>query len=113
MNDWANRWTQYWTDGSGNFVTSAMEDTGSLQSLTFLDNAGLVDINRVLVLRTGSNFTMQHAGISAAESLAGEKLKGGGYSAFIPAVEAAWKAGSPVVNELVNHWQQYEYQLPN
>jgi purine nucleoside permease len=90
-----------------------MEDTGSLQSLTFLDNAGLVDVDRVLVLRTGSNFTMQHAGITAAESLAGEKLKGAGYSAFIPAVEAAWKTGSPVVNELINNWEQYQHQLPN
>ena len=113
MNDWANQWVQYWTNGEGNFVTSAMEDTGSLQSLTVLDNAGLVDVDRVLVLRTGSNFTMQHAGITAAESLAGEKLKGAGYSAFIPAVEAAWKTGSPVVNELINNWQQYQHQLPN
>ena len=113
MNDWANQWIQYWTNGEGNFVTSAMEDTGSLQSLTFLDNAGLVDVDRVLVLRTGSNFTMQHAGITAAESLAGEKLKGVGYSAFIPAVEAAWKTGSPVVYELINNWEQYKHQLPN
>ena len=85
MNDWANQWTQYWTKGAGNFVTSAMEDTGSMQSLTFLDNAGLVDVERVMVLRTGSNFTTQHSEITAAQSLAGEKLTGGGYSAFIPA----------------------------
>ena len=113
MNDWANQWTQYWTKGAGNFVTSAMEDTGSLQSLTFLDNAGLVDVERVMVLRTGSNFTTQHSGITAAQSLAGEKLTGGGYSAFIPAIEAAWRTGSPVVNELVDNWQAYEHSLPN
>ena len=66
MNDWANQWVKYWTHDQGNFVTSAMEDTGSLQSLTFLDNAGKVDVDRVLVLRTGSNlevvtgFDLQH-----------------------------------------------------
>ena len=98
--------------GSGNFVTSAMEDTGSLQSLTFLHQAGKVDVNRVLVLRTGSNFTMQYPGITAAESLAGEKLKGGGYSAFIPAIEAAYSVGSTVVKELVDQWETYEQSIP-
>ncbi len=112
MNQWANQWTSYWTGGEGNFVTSAMEDTGTLQSLTFLDNAGIVDVDRVLVLRTGSNFTMQHPGITAAESLAGEKLKGGGYSAFIPAVEAAYSVGSTVVNELVDNWEQHRERIP-
>ena len=29
LNDWANRLVSYWTDGKGNMVTSAMEDTGS------------------------------------------------------------------------------------
>ena len=113
LNDWANDWIQYWTGGAGNFVTSAMEDTGSLQSLTFLDAAGLVDIDRALVLRTGSNFTMQYPGISAAESLAGEKLSGKGYSAFIPSLEAAWLTGSPVVAELVDNWDTYRDQIPN
>jgi purine nucleoside permease len=26
LNEWANRWVEYWTDGKGQFVTSAMED---------------------------------------------------------------------------------------
>ncbi len=112
LNDWANEWTRYWTDGTGNFVTSAMEDTGSLQALTFLDAADKVDVNRVLVLRTGSNFTMQYPGVTAAESLAGEKLKGGGYSAFVPAIEAAFNVGSTVVNELVDEWEVYGQQIP-
>lgn len=112
MNSWANDWVDYWTRGEGNFVTSAMEDTGTLQSLTFLDNAGLVDVERVMVLRTASNFTMQHPGITAAQSLAGEKLEGAGYSAYIPALEAAWLTGSPVINEIVNNWDRYNKELP-
>ncbi len=112
LNEWANDWTSYWTGGRGNFVTSAMEDTGSLQALTFLDQAGKVDVNRVLVLRTGSNFTMQYPGVTAAESLAGEKLKGGGYSAFVPAIEAAYSVGSKVVNKLVDDWAEYESNIP-
>ena len=34
-------------------MTTAMEDTGTLQSMTFLAKAGRVDLNRVMVLREG------------------------------------------------------------
>ena len=112
LNDWANEWVKYWTGGQGNFVTSAMEDTGTYQSLSFLENAGKVDKDRLLVLRTASNFTMQHAGITAAQSLAGEKLSGKGYSAYIPSLESAWLVGSKVVNELVGNWEKYRDELP-
>ncbi len=112
LNDWANDWVEYWTRGEGNFVTSAMEDIGTHQSLTFLANAGKVDVNRLLVLRTASNFTMQHEGITAAQSLAGEKLTGGGYSAYIPSLESAYSVGSRVVEELAGNWEQYEDKLP-
>ena len=85
-----------------------MEDTGTLQSLTFLARGGKVDLDRVLVLRTASNFTMQYDGINAYESLAGEKLSGEGYSAYIPSLDAAYKVGSKVVNEIVENWDTFE-----
>jgi purine nucleoside permease len=106
LNQWANDWVRYWSEGNGNFVTSGMEDTGTLQSLTFLGNAGKVDINRILVLRTASNYTMQYPGVTASESLRG-KVKGKGYSAYVPALDAAYEVGSVVVNELVNNWLRY------
>ena len=108
MNEWANEWTSYWTQGQGNFVTSAMEDTGTLQSLTFLSKTGKVDLDRVMVLRTASNYTMQYEGITAAESLSGEKLSSKGYTAYIPSLEAAFLVGSTVVNELVEQWDDYK-----
>jgi purine nucleoside permease len=110
LNDWANDWISYWTGGEGNFVTTAMEDTGTLQSLTFLDRAGRVDVDRVLVLRTASNYAMQHEGITAAQSLSGEKK--GDYSAFLPSLEAAYRVGRPVVEELVTHWDRHAEELP-
>src|SRR5712664_3307947 len=51
LNEWANDWVNYHTGGKGNYVTTAMEDTGTLQALTFLGQAGRVDRDRVLVLR--------------------------------------------------------------
>lgn len=111
LNDWANAWVNYYTDGTGNYVTSAMEDTGTLQSLTWLARAQRVDVNRVLVLRTASNFTMQWPGGDAAESLSGEKL-GAGYSAYLPALEAAHAVGRRVVHALTTGWAQYEHAVP-
>src|SRR5579863_3360173 len=45
LNQWANDWVSYHTGGRGNYVTTAMEDTGTLQSLTWLAHAGRVDLN--------------------------------------------------------------------
>ena len=102
---------KYFSDGAGNYVTTAMEDTGTLQSLTFLARAKRVDVHRVLVLRTASNFDMQWPGGDAAESLSGEKL-GPGYSAYLPSLEAAHRVGSVVVHELVTNWPRYESAVP-
>jgi len=106
LNDWANDWTKYWTLGEGNFVTSAMEETGTMQSLTFLANTGNVNLNKVLVLRTASNYTMQYDGITAAESLSGEKLSDKGYTAYIPSLNSAYMVGSKVVNQIVENWDE-------
>ena len=74
MNQWARDWVKYMTDGKGTYAVCGMEDSGTLQSLTWLAKANKVDINRVLVLRTASNFDQQRPGITAAESLAETKI---------------------------------------
>jgi purine nucleoside permease len=108
LNQWANDWIKYWT--GGNYVTTAMEDTGSMQSLTWLARAGKVDLQRVMLLRTASNFDSQPPGMSAAESLAQENA--GHYSAYIPSLEAAHRVGSRVIHELTEHWDKYEIAPP-
>jgi len=112
LNDWANDWVKYWTEEEGNFVTSAMEEIGTYHALERLDVNGKADKDRMLVLRTASNFTMQHPKVSAYQSLAGEKLSGAGYSAYIPSVEAAYNVGSPVVKALVEGWEKWEDEIP-
>lgn len=109
LNRWARRWIDYWTDGAGRFVTSAMEDSGTLQSLAYLDRAGRADLDRVLILRTGSNFTTQPADLTAAENLAQDD---DGYSAYVPSLEAAYRVGSTVVSALVADWAQYRDTVP-
>lgn len=110
MNRWANQWMKYYSDGRANYVTTAMEDTGTLQALNWLATSGRVDLARVLVLRTASNYDSQRPGITAAESIAEQKI--GAYSAYLPALEAAHKVGSVVVHELVRNWKRHEKQVP-
>lgn len=109
LNDWANQWVDYWSEGQGEFVSSAMEDTGTYLSLSWLDRIGRVDVSRLLVLRTASNYTMPPPGVSAADNLLAENK---GYSGLSLAVESAYQVGSAVVDELIANWEQYEQALP-
>ncbi|MEW6168767.1 MAG: purine nucleoside permease [Pseudomonadota bacterium] len=111
LNDWANRWTKYWTDGQGEFVSSAMEDTGTAQSLAYLTPAGKADIRRLMVLRTASNYTMQPPGLRAADSLLADHGEEG-YAGLSAATEAAYRVGSKVVDEIVRHWDVYRERTP-
>ena len=110
LDQWANDWVRYHTGDRGNFVSSAMEDTGTLQSLSWLARAGRVDVRRTLVLRTASNFDSQPPGKTAAESLFGENLSS--YSGYLPSLEAAHRVGSVVVHELIANWPKYEREIP-
>lgn len=111
MNAWAEAWVRYYTNGAGRFATSAMEDTGTAESLTALTRAGKADVSRLLVLRTASNFDMQWPGATAIESLSGESLAKG-YSAFLPSLDAAYQVGSRVVHALDLGWAHYEETPP-
>ena len=110
MNDWANTWTDYWTQGEGEFVSSAMEDTGTYQSLEYLDRAGRADKDRLLVLRTASNYTMPPPGKTAVENLLEERHDG--YSGLDAALENAYLVGSVIVDEILANWSAYENRTP-
>ena len=112
LNTWANDWVAYWTQGKGNFVTSGMEDSATLQSLSYLDNAGVVNKDRLLILRTASNFTMQPPSLSAAENLKLES-SGDGYAAMGAAIEAAYNVGSQVTDYIVTHWETVKDTPPS
>src|SRR5258708_3930189 len=111
MNEWANAWTRYYTSGKGNYMVAAMEDSGTMQALTFLSQAGRVDLQRVLVLRTVSKYDREPPGTSAVESL--KTMVSGNYSAYFPALEAAQIVGDKVVRDIVEHWRDRESTLPH
>ena len=109
LTEWARDWTKYWTGGKGEFVTSAMEETGTYQSILYLDRIGRADKNRFMVLRAGSNYTMQPPGLSAAENLQREN---GGYAGLHAALESLYIVGSRVIDEIEGHWDQYGKTVP-
>lgn len=110
MDEWANDWTRYYTGGKGNYMVSAMEDSGTMQALTFLGQSGRIDLQRVLVLRTVSNYDREAPGVTAAESL--QEMVSGNYSAYMPALEAAQIVGDKVVRDIVEHWADREANIP-
>ena len=111
LTEWANDWVAYHTGGQGRYVTSAMEDTGTLQSLTWLSRAGRVDVRRVLVLRAGSDHDLPPPGRTAADQLARTKI--GQYAAFLPALDSAYRVGSVVVDRLLADWATYRDTPPS
>ena len=110
MADWARKWVPYYTGGQGVFATTAEEDTGYMQALTFLAQVHKVDLARALDLRTGSDFCMPPAGTSAVDFLKSEAK--GDYAAYAEAIASAYQVGSPVVRELAQHWPLYQKTIP-
>ncbi|MBO9669789.1 MAG: purine nucleoside permease [Sphingobium sp.] len=109
MTGWANDWVHYWTGGRGEFVTSAMEETGSYTAIQYLDRIGRADKNRYMVLRAGSNYTMPPPGIAAADYLLAENE---GYAGMTVALESLYRVGSKVIDEITGHWDKYEKAPP-
>ena len=76
----------------------------------YLHEGGKVDKNRVMVLRTASNYTMPPPGKSAADYLREEQHDS--YAGLDAALENAYLVGSAVVEELLKNWKTYERTIP-
>jgi purine nucleoside permease len=107
LTQFARDWVRVYTGGKGTFVMTEMEDSGFMNSLVRLDAIHRVDINRVLVLRTASNFSMQPPGTSAYDSLTAH-FPGGGKLGF----ESAWACGSVVVHKILADWGKMYEHIP-
>ena len=107
LNRWANDWMALYAGPSSNFVTSNMEDSGTLTALRRLDRIQRADLDRVMVLRTVSNFTMPPPGQSAAWSTTAPYPNQG-----FPAIESAYLAGSAVVRALLEDWDTHQTTIP-
>jgi purine nucleoside permease len=107
MTRWAVDWTRLWTDGQGSMAMSDMEDQGFAAALRRLQGMHRVDFQRVLVLRTASNYCEPPPHRDANRSLHAE------FAGYRPALEAAYRVGSAVSHELAAHWDRYRDQPPS
>ena len=110
LNNWAENWITYWTAGQGSFAMSDFEDAGIGQALQFLSQAHRADQNRLLVLRGGSDYSVQPEGATPAQFLKDENS--GGLSGFQEALNDLYQVGHIVVIELSQNWDTYENQSP-
>ncbi len=109
MTRWAEDWVRLYTRGTGSLAIADCEDQGIMLAFQELDRLGRVDANRLLILRTASNFTMPPPGISAEKYLFDDLASSPGY---LPALEANYRVGSIVVSNLLQSWDQFKNQIP-
>ena len=103
MSQWAEKWVDYWSGGASRYVTTACEDAGVMRALTSLAKGGKVDINRVLILRTASDFDQPPIGETPAQSLA-TKDSPDHLAGYLPSLESAFRVGNKVVSDLASKW---------
>jgi len=107
LNEWANDWMELHTGGRANFVMSNMEDSGTATALQRVAKTGKVDFDRLLVLRTASNFSTPPIGKDVAWSLLAEYAAQGR-----PALEAAYLLPEKVANTLIADWATHAETIP-
>lgn len=108
MNRWANDWVRLQSGANRNFMMTNMEDSGTLTALRRLSRIKLVDLQRVMVLRTASNYTMPPLGQTAAWSTTAPYPEQG-----LPAIEAAYQVGNRVVQALLKEWTTVSAKVPS
>ncbi len=106
MTQYARDWVRLYTQGKGLFVMTEMEDSGFMNAIERLDHMHRVDTNRVMVLRTGSNYSEQRPGHTAAESITAP------YIGSRLALESAYLCGSTVLHNLLAHWDVTYAHIP-
>lgn len=106
LTKYAEDWVKLWTGGKGRFVTTEMEDAGLMEALERLEHMHRVDLKRVMVLRTGSNYSMPRPGHTAVESVTAPYIGGR------IALESAWLCGSTVLHWLLEHWDAAAVRVP-
>lgn len=94
------------TDGEADYCVTQMEDNATLTALHRAAEAGLVDFDRVAILRTASNFDRQHDSQTAFESL---RANSGGFG---PAIENAFLVGDAFARDIIDNWELYRDGVP-
>ncbi|MGJ7527914.1 purine-nucleoside phosphorylase [Variovorax sp. GB1P17] len=106
LGETAARWVSLVTDGQGKYCTTQQEDNATYEALKRGASAGLLDLQRVAVLRTASNFDRPYQGQTAYASLNAES---GG---FPISTGNLLIAGRPLVDAIVGNWPAWSAGVP-
>lgn len=106
LGEHARAWAKLMSDGRARYCTTQQEDNATYNALARAAAAGRVDLKRLAVLRTASNFDRPHPGQSALASLTADS---GG---FVPATHNLYRVGSLLVRDIVDHWAQWREAVP-
>jgi len=110
LGEHARAWTQLLTDGQGSYCTTQQEDNATRNALERAAAAGKVDLKRLAVLRTGSNFDRPYPGQSAHASLLASTT--GATGGFVPATQNLAIVGGIVVRDIVARWPLWREGVP-
>ena len=105
----AEQWTRMLTLGKGSYCTTQQEDNATYEALKRATAAGRADMNRVAVLRAGSDFDRPPPGMPAAENLLDYPKQGG----FKPALDNLYLTGEPLVHAILAHWDVWRAGIPD
>ncbi|EPX70871.1 purine nucleoside transporter [Schizosaccharomyces octosporus yFS286] len=102
MGDFASNITNVLTNYTGHYCTSQQEDSASLTAIKRAADHELTNFNRVLLMRSGSDFDRGTESISALDNL----LKDNGHTLGLAAANL-YHAGRPLVDHIVNNWSYW------
>jgi purine nucleoside permease len=94
------------TEGAANPCTTQQEDNATLTALKRGADAGLLDFNRVAVLRAAADFDREPPGVDAAASLT---ARTGG---FLPSVANAHRVAARLSQAIVDDWATWSAGPP-
>jgi len=106
MTQFARDWVKLYTGGKGRFATTEMEDSGFMEAVERLAAMQRVDQNRVMDLRTASNYSEPRPGHTAVESVTAP------YIGTRVALESGWLCGSTVLHRILADWKTTEATIP-
>lgn len=109
LSERAEAWTQLLTDNEGVYCTTQQEDNSTYEALLRASREGLVDIQRLAVLRAGSDFDRPAPGASEVDNL----LKYADQGGFVPALENLYRTANPVVQDILKNWSEWEEGVPD
>ena len=101
-----NGWAKLLTDGAADYCTTQQEDNATLTALARGAAMGRVDMDRVAILRTASNFDQPYPGQAPQDSL---QANSGGFG---PSLTNAYRVGKAFTDAVLGDWENWSEGVP-